>query len=446
MSSQSQIIESAPAIPPPQAAGDFQVSDRLRECAAKLREHLRGPSVSHWLKDNHSLLQSHIADLRHTLRPSFLRQLHQTSQGEPRIYRIVSAWLASAPGVIDNDVLLPFAKVLRETEPLNFDELWAFAPILRFAVVERLCANLDSERLVAGCVRTLWALEAISWKGFVETASRTEAALRQDPGGVYARMDLPTRDRYRLELNRIASHAKLTEEEVAKAAIGRAVQARDAGDSDIRKFHVGWYLIGPGAKDFRRSLGCKPALGSWLADLPQSCPNLFYAAAVLFLMALLMWGFEWFSQPAWWMVALLLIPASQAALEIANALFSRLLSPRFIPSMDFLNAIPDDCKTMVVVPTLLLSDSNCAKLLRDLEIRYLANRDRNLFFALLTDFADADTPETDADGVLTSCVNGIGELNERYGSGDRGPFYLLHRARRWNPGERKWMGYERKRG
>ena len=30
--------------------------------------------------------------------------------------------------------------------------------------------------------------------------------------------------------------------------------------------------------------------------------------------------------------------------------------------------------------------------------------------------------------------------------GERGPFYLLHRARRWNPQERKWMGYERKRG
>ena len=86
------------------------------------------------------------------------------------------------------------------------------------------------------------------------------------------------------------------------------------------------------------------------------------------------------------MLALLLIPASQAALEIANGSFSRMLNPRFIPSMDFLDAIPDDCKTMVVVPTLLLSESNCAKLLRDLEIRYLANRDRNLFFRVADRF------------------------------------------------------------
>ena len=141
MSTQTQIIENAPTAPPPQATGGFQASERLRECAAKLREYIRGPGASHWLKDNHSLLESHIADLRHTLRPSFLNKLHQTSEGEPRIYRIVAGWLANAPGVIDNEVLLPFAEVLRETQPLNINELWAFAPLLKFAIVERLCAN-----------------------------------------------------------------------------------------------------------------------------------------------------------------------------------------------------------------------------------------------------------------------------------------------------------------
>ena len=109
------------ATPPPVTAG-FQASDRLRDCASKLREHVRGPLASHWLKDNQTLVESHIADLRHTLRPSFLRRLHQTSEGEPRIYPIVTGWLANAPGVIDNDVLLPFAETLRETQALDIDE------------------------------------------------------------------------------------------------------------------------------------------------------------------------------------------------------------------------------------------------------------------------------------------------------------------------------------
>ncbi len=447
MSTQTQTIEHAPTAPPPQASGGFQVADRLRDCAAKLREHLRGPAVSHWLKDNRALIESHIADLRHALRSSFISRLHPNSEGEPRIYRIVAAWLANAPGVIDNDALLPFAEVLRETEALEIDELWAFEPMLKFAIVERLCANLDSERLVASSIRTLWAIEAISWKAFVERASRTQAALRQDPAGVYSRMDLATRDRYLLELNRVAKRANLTEESVAKAALEKAEQARDSGNSDPRTLHVGYYLVGPGATDFQSGLGCKRSLRVYLAELTERYPSAFYAAGVAVLMALLIWGFAWLAGPApWWLLAFLLIPASQAALEITNALFSRMLSPRFIPSMDFLDAIPEDCMTMVAVPTLLLSESNCAKLLRDLEIRFLANRDRNLVFALLTDFADAPDQVAAGDSILNQCTDGIRKLNERYGSAEHGPFYLLHRARRWNPQERQWMGYERKRG
>jgi cyclic beta-1,2-glucan synthetase len=46
---------------------------------------------------------------------------------------------------------------------------------------------------------------------------------------------------------------------------------------------------------------------------------------------------------------------------------------------------------MVVVPTLLSKLQEVDDLLEALEIRYLGNRDPNLFFALLTDFRDAPT-------------------------------------------------------
>jgi hypothetical protein len=449
---QTQLMDSAPTGTAPPAVTGFHVSDRLRECSAKLREHVRGPLASRWLKDNYSLLQSQITDLRHALRPSFLRKLPRTSEGEPRIHRIAAAWLAgiaadwlaTAPGVVDSDVLMPFAHNLRENHSLDILELWAFAPMLKLATIERLCANLEVERVVAGCVRTVWAMEAISWKAFVETASRAEAVLRRDPAGVYPRMDFLTRERYRLELSRLARRAELSEEAVATAALERAEQAQTNAGIDARTQHVGYYLIGPGARDFRRAIGAKAFV---IIDLIERHPNVSYAAAITILTTLLCAGFAWLAGPLpWWTLAFLMVPTSQAAIEIVNAAISRLLDPRLIPCLDFADAIPSDCKTMVVVPTLLLSEANCAKLLKDLEIRYLANRDPNLIFGLLTDFSDADRLETESDAVLNSCAAGIRQLNARYGSEEHGPFYLLHRARGWNPQERKWMGYERKRG
>ena len=78
-------------------------------------------------------------------------------------------------------------------------------------------------------------------------------------------------------------------------------------------------------------------------------------------------------------------------------------------------------------------------------MRFLANRDDNLHYALLTDFQDADEETLPADEALAlAAFRGIDELNRKYRSSER--FFLFHRPRRWNSGERRWMGYERKRG
>ena len=66
--------------------------------------------------------------------------------------------------------------------------------------------------------------------------------------------------------------------------------------------------------------------------------------------------------------------------------------PHALPKLDFSDGIPADCATMVAVPSLLLNEAQVADLVLDLEIRFLANRDPNLYFALLTDSPDSDQP------------------------------------------------------
>ena len=83
-----------------------------------------------------------------------------------------------------------------------------------------------------------------------------------------------------------------------------------------------------------------------------------------------------------------------------------------------------------------------------LEVHYLSNADDNLHFALLTDWLDA-TGENAANDeeLLAAAANGISRLNSKYGPTDAGArFFLFHRKRVWNDGERTWMGWERKRG
>jgi cyclic beta-1,2-glucan synthetase len=422
---------------------------RLDECARTLRAHVKKlrsePQDQHpaaaWLLDNHSYLQFQILETRRALPARYIRLLPKTGEGaaaELRVYKLASELLLQSDENIDAAAVEKAAIALKEDHSLELIELWAFGSALKLVVIEHLCANLDSERVVSLMVCSLRALERISWKDFVESVSAVERVLERDPAGVYARMDFTTRDRYRHQLEKMARRTKLAEKEVAEKVIAFA------GESACSR-HVGYYLIGPGAAEFRERIGCKPWWG--VRAVAERWPNSLYFSSIALVTALVVAGFEWLAGPfQLWIAALLLVPASQAALEIVNAVVSRMLRPRLIPSMDFSDGIPDDSKTMVVVPTLLFSEANCARLLEDLEIRYLANREANLYFALLTDFPDADQERIANDSVLQGCVEGIERLNERYGSKGTGPFYLFHRPRRWNAAQEKWMGYERKRG
>src|SRR3989454_7458152 len=106
--------------------------------------------------------------------------------------------------------------------------------------------------------------------------------------------------------------------------------------------------------------------------------------------------------------------------------------------------IPALDRTIVVVPTIIDSVPRVETLLHDLEVRFLANRDPHLPFALLSDFHDAAQPSVPGDeDLLQLARRRVDELNQQHGP-DR--FFFLHRERRWNAREQCWMGWERKRG
>ena len=116
--------------------------------------------------------------------------------------------------------------------------------------------------------------------------------------------------------------------------------------------------------------------------------------------------------------------------------------------MDYRAGVPPADRSLVVVPLLVPSRDAIISDLERLEPQYLANRDREMRVALLGDFLDADRESMPTDdAIIDAAIQTIQTLNAKYATeGRRGPFYYFHRPRRWNAGERTWMGWERKRG
>ena len=301
---------------------------------------------------------------------------------------------------------------------------------------------------ISNSIGSLRFLAAMDWRDFVETMSAVEHKLREDPDGVYASMDFATRDRYRHVVEKLARYSGLSEGEVARKAIQLAHQSPGQ-----REAHVGYYLVDKGLYKLERSTGARLPVIEILRDVCSKAPLAVYLGGIALLTAFFAACFAWQANAAglagWvlgsaWIAAVL--GASQLALALVNWLVTLFAKPHPLPRLDFSQGIPPQFRTLVVVPTMLSSPAAVEELCEALEVRFLANRDPNLHFALLTDFRDAREETLPDDEVLQSLARErIEALNAKYGAaGDA--FFLFHRPRKWNPRERFWMGYERKRG
>jgi len=297
-------------------------------------------------------------------------------------------------------------------------------------------------------------LASIDWRDFVESVSQVERILRTDPSGVYARMDFPTRDRYRHAVEATARHGQFSETEAASKAIALAEAGRAATGSQDRLGHVGYYLVDRGLPELETAGKVVPPWRDLAGRAIQRFPGSFYLGGITGLTAIataLLWvQARLLHVPLHrllWFGPVLLLCSSQMAVAVINWISGLLAKPSLLPRLDFKAGITADCGTMVVVPTLLSSAPAVERLLETIEIHYLANRDPNLHFALLTDFRDAVTEHEPDDAALLGRVSeGIAQLNRRYAADRANIFFLFHRPRRWNQAESRWMGYERKRG
>lgn len=310
---------------------------------------------------------------------------------------------------------------------------------------------------VRNIISSMRQISAVDWTELFELISPVDRLLRG--AGTFSEMDFATRDRYRRAIEELARGSPLTELEVARNALAEATDAAKRGTSidDVerrRRTDPGYYLISTGRPAFERSIGFRPPVATWLSRATATVGFLGYilsVGAVTVLTIGLALSFVDATQGGWWWPALAflgLFPATDAAVALVNRFATSQFAASTLPGMELRHGVPGDLKSLVAVPTLLTSLATVAEQVAGLEVHHLASQDGEIHFALLSDWADATTPHTATDeAILAAATEAIAKLNARYGpapSGDR--FLLLHRRRVWNAAEKRWMGWERKRG
>jgi cyclic beta-1,2-glucan synthetase len=369
--------------------------------------------------------------------------------------------LASLPEVLETAYVVRLLQRMREYGPL-------VSPV-RAAVEERLAAQgmtaEDAIRTeyqvqaagqvsVANAITSLRLCDTLDWTLYFEHVSLVEQVLQRDPAGVYGKMDFLSRDRYRQAVEELAEVTGEAQLRVALRSVESARQAAELKSGGDRAGHVGYHLIGKGRPGFETDVAYRPGLaGRTRRFLFAHATSVYLGSIGLVVAALLAPAVAYLRAlglapwPRAWTAALLLLPASEFAIALVQRVAAHLVRPRRLPRLDLQAGVPEDCRTMVVVPTLLTSPAGVAELLEHVEVLALGNTDPRIHFAILGDFVDAPSAVLPSDGeILDAARSGVLELNARLGQGRTDRFHLFHRERRWNASEGAWMGWERKRG
>ncbi len=376
--------------------------EALAESLAPVLAEFRGPlhhaPVSddvHWLHDNVHLLYSELHATNDIVK-TMSKIPHVFTPGKetvPRPAVVAQGFLEAANYEFSEAAFVVYVNAFQETTVLDVKELWALVACLRMLLLEevavrgaRVAADKQSVHGVGICVRSLREVTQTSWTEIIEPLIVFDRVLMQDPVGAYPRMDFDSRELYRNKIVRIAERCDLSELEVANLALSLAREAErdiasDGNNADRlkeRRSHIGYYLVAEGRDALNEQAGFRPTLWLRLQNFLRRHPDEFYVPgvallsfAIMSIIVLLLTSRE--SPPVLIFLAflVLLLPSSQGAVQLMNDLVTSVLPAEILPKLKLADEIPQNCVTLVAIPTLLLNEKQVQRLIDDLEVRFL---------------------------------------------------------------------------
>jgi len=338
------------------------------------------------------------------------------------------------------------------------------AAVLALQATEQTADNLS----VSNAVASLRAIGDADWPDIVARSSPLMQAMLTAP--LFAAEHHGTRDDTLHAIEALARRSGKTEMQVAQALLvlmtpavrsgnmpGSAADLGAQGPHSDDNAVAGHWLRGPGRAALAQALGLNLAWPLALGALWRHAVLPLYLGTVALgtwaLVAGLLPGAA--AGAAVWalalVAALLAVPASEAVIALLHRLISESTRPHRLPRLALAQGIPPEHRVMVVMPAMLSDPAAIAGLAHRLQLHHLANPEVHAQFALLTDWGDADEAHTPRDEpLLAQATELVAALNARHTQAGDDPasprFLLLHRRRRYSSSERRWIGWERKRG
>ena len=286
---------------------------------------------------------------------------------------------------------------------------------------------------MSNCITSIKKIQRINFLDIFEKINGVEEILSREPAGIYENMEYKTKEYYRNTIKEIAKKTNMSEIYVAK----KVVELCEKEEIGSKKSHIGYYLIDEGKEKLYNKLEYKERI----------IKNNTKVKMYIFLIILLTIIFSVAISKSI-LALLLIIPMSEIVIQTIQYILGKAVKPKLIPKMDLKDGINKENATFVVIPTIIKSKEKVKELFQKMEVYYLANKTKNLYFAVLGDCSESDVKDEKFDkDVEEEGLKEVKRLNAKYSNEEEFPiFHFIYRERKYNESEEKYLGWERKRG
>ena len=298
---------------------------------------------------------------------------------------------------------------------------------------------------IGNSITSIKKIQRINFLEIFEKVNGVEELLKKDPSNVYSKMDSKSKEYYRNKIKEISRKTKISEIYITRKILDLA--NKNENNKEEKKNHIGYYLIDEGILELYKELKYKPKINISI----KTKAKIYIIAIILFstIISFLISAKLDIKNIFVFIISFILffIPATEIVNQVISYILSKIVKPKLIPKMDFLNGIDEENSTMVVIPTIVKSKEKVQELMEKLEVFYLANKSENLYFCLLGDCSESLNEDEDFDKeVIEEGKKQVEILNTKYPNEKIPIFNFIYRKRIWNEKEESYLGWERKRG
>ena len=286
-------------------------------------------------------------------------------------------------------------------------------------------------------------IAGINFREVFEKVNKIDEALMNDYTDEFRKCDYKTKNRYRQYIIKLSKKYLLSEIYVAKKAVECSLKY---------KKHVGFFLIGDDKYLLKKELGKSYMYDKISDEILKPINTYFYVFSNVIIALLFSVYFTVVLCNFKSVIANIIVAIVSFAFgmemwqKLLDYLIRKTVKPEILPRFDFAKTVDEKDTTYVVMPTIISSIEKLDTMIRKMEITYLANRSKNIYYMLLGDCIPSDKEHIDIDDkIIEYATKKLKELNLKYPE-NHVLFNFIYRKRVYSKSEECYMGWERKRG